>query len=160
MTKTEIEADLAKEGDFVKIDHLNRFLKEGLPLETKKFSYQKLSEIYEKRGMYNDAAKISENIALTNAENYTKSITSNYQSLLDEYKKYFSSVDYYEKQAVPEANLIIEQATRSYKAGALDYLDYVLTLNRALAIRQNYLDALNNLNQTIIAIEYITGKIF
>ena len=106
------------------------------------------------------AAKISENIARTNAENYDKSLTGNYQSLLDEYNKYTSSVDYYEKQAVPEADLIIDQATRSYKAGALDYLDYVLTLNRALAIRQNYLDALNNCNQTIISIEYITGKIF
>jgi heavy metal efflux system protein len=106
------------------------------------------------------AAKITENIARTNAENYTKSISGNFQSLLDEYNKYTSSVDYYEKQAVPEADLIIEQASLSYKAGALDYLDYVLTLNRALAIRQNYLEALNNFNQTIIAIEYITGKIF
>ena len=106
------------------------------------------------------AAKINETIARTNAENYSKSISGNYQSLLDEYNKYGSSVDYYEKQAVPEADLIIEQATRSYKAGALDYLNYVLTLNRALAIRQNYLDALNNFNQTIISIEYITGKIF
>ena len=106
------------------------------------------------------AAKITENIARTNAESYNKSVYGNYQSLIDEYNKYASSVDYYEKQAVPEADLIIDQATRSYKAGALDYLDYVLTLNRALAIRQNYLDALNNFNQTIIAIEYITGKIF
>jgi cobalt-zinc-cadmium resistance protein CzcA len=106
------------------------------------------------------AAKISENIARTNAENYTKSLAGNFQSLLDEYNKYSSSVDYYEKQAVPEADLIIDQAIRSYKAGALDYLDYILTLNRALAIRQNYLDALNSLNQTIISIEYITGKIF
>lgn len=106
------------------------------------------------------AAKISENIARTNAENYNKSLTGSYQSLLDEYNKYTSSIDYYEKQAVPEADLIIDQATKSYKAGALDYLDYVLTLNRALAIRQNYLEALNSFNQTIISIEYITGKIF
>ena len=106
------------------------------------------------------AARISENIARTNAENYDKSLTGSYQSLLDEYSKYTSSVDYYEKQAVPEADIIIDQATRSYKAGALDYLDYVLTLNRALAIRQNYLEALNSFNQTIISIEYITGKIF
>ncbi|MBG0859577.1 MAG: CusA/CzcA family heavy metal efflux RND transporter [Bacteroidales bacterium] len=106
------------------------------------------------------AAKITENIARTNAENYTKSISGNFQSLLDEFNKYSSSVDYYEKQAVPEADLIIQQANRSYKAGAMDYLDYVLTLNRALAIRQNYLDALNSFNQTIISIEYITGKIF
>jgi cobalt-zinc-cadmium resistance protein CzcA len=80
--------------------------------------------------------------------------------LLDEYNKYTSTVDFYENQAVPEADLIIEQATLSYKAGALDYLDYVLTLDRALAIKQNYLDAINSYNQTIISIEYITGKIF
>jgi cobalt-zinc-cadmium resistance protein CzcA len=106
------------------------------------------------------AAKISQNIARNNAEDYSRSISGNFQSTLDEYNKYSSSVDYYEKQAVPEAELIIEQATLSFKAGAIDYLEYVLTLNRALAIRQSYLDALNNLNQTIIEIEYITGKIF
>jgi heavy metal efflux system protein len=106
------------------------------------------------------AAKISENIARTDAESYTRSIAVNYQSLIDEYTKFKSSIDYYEKQAVPEADMIIEQATRSYKAGALDYLEYVLTLNRALSIRQNYLETLNNYNHTIISIEYIIGKIF
>ena len=106
------------------------------------------------------AARISESIARTDADYFTRSIAGNYRSLLDEFRKFSSSVDYYEKQAVPEASLIIEQATLSYKAGALDYLEYVLTLNRALAIRQNYLDALNSCNQTIISIEYITGKIF
>jgi cobalt-zinc-cadmium resistance protein CzcA len=106
------------------------------------------------------AAKISETIARTDAENYSRTILGNYQTLFDEYSKFSLSVDYYEKQAVPEADLIIEQATRSYKAGALDYLNYILTLNRALAFRQNYLDALNNCNQTIISIDYITGKIF
>ena len=106
------------------------------------------------------AAKISENIARTDAEYYARSLTGDYQSLLDEYKKFSLSVDYYEKQAVPEADLIIDQATRSYRAGAMDYLDYVLNLSRTLAIRQNYLDALNSCNQTIISIEFITGKIF
>jgi heavy metal efflux system protein len=106
------------------------------------------------------AARISENIARTNAEYYSKSISGNFRSALDEYSKYSSTVDYYEKQAVPEAELIVEQATLSYKAGDMDYLDYVLTLNRALAIKQNYLDAMNNCNQTIISIDYITGKIF
>jgi len=106
------------------------------------------------------AAKINENAARANAENLSKSVTGSYYSLLEEITKYSSSVDYYEKQAVPEADLIIEQAMKSYKAGALDYLDYVLTLNRALTIRQNYLDALNNYNQTIISLDYLTGKIF
>jgi len=106
------------------------------------------------------AAKLNEQVAQTNAEYYYQSLSGNYRSLMGEYAKYNNSLDYYEKQAIPEAGLIIDQATRSYKAGAMDYLDYVLNLNRALDIKQNYLDALNNYNQTIINIEFITGKIY
>jgi len=106
------------------------------------------------------AAKLQEKVAGTNADYYSSALKSNYSSLLDEYRKYNSSIDYYEQQAVPEANMIIEQSTQSYKAGALDYLDYVINLNRALGIKQNYLDELNSYNQTIINIDYITGKIY
>jgi cobalt-zinc-cadmium resistance protein CzcA len=106
------------------------------------------------------AARINEDVARTDAEYLSKSITGNYQALLDELSKFSSTVDFYEKQAVPEAELIIEQATLSYKAGAMDYLNYIVTLNRALATKQNFLDALNNFNRTIISIEYITGKVF
>lgn len=108
----------------------------------------------------NKAAKINYEKAKVDAENYNRIVSGDFQSLLDDYKKYSSSVSYYENQAVPEANIIIDQASKSYKAGALDYLDFVQTLGRALAIKQNYLDALNNLNQTVISIEFITGKIF
>jgi heavy metal efflux system protein len=105
------------------------------------------------------AAKLKEQVAQIDAEYYLKSLSGNYRSLLGEYTKYNNSVDYYEKQAIPEADIIIEQATRSYKAGAMDYLDYIIDLNRALSIKQSYLDALNNYNQTIINIEFIIGKI-
>lgn len=106
------------------------------------------------------AANLKQEMAQTDAEYFSKSLAGNYHALLGEYAKYSNSVDYYEKQAVPEAGLIIDQATRSYKAGAMDYLDYIMNLSRALLIRQNYLDALNNYNQTIINIEFITGKIY
>lgn len=105
------------------------------------------------------AAKINEDIARADAEYFSKSLAGNFNSLVDEYRKYTGSVDYYEQQAVPEADLIIEQSSKSFKAGAMDYLDYIFNLNRALKIRQDYLDALNNLNQTLINIDYITGKI-
>ncbi|MFA6951183.1 MAG: efflux RND transporter permease subunit, partial [Lentimicrobiaceae bacterium] len=106
------------------------------------------------------AAKIKEQAAANDALYYSKSILSNYQSLLLEYSKNNSSVHYYENQALPEADLIIEQSTQSYQAGDMDYLDYIQNLNRALSIRQNYLDVVNHYNQTIISIDFITGKIF
>ncbi|MEI6061466.1 MAG: CusA/CzcA family heavy metal efflux RND transporter [Bacteroidota bacterium] len=104
------------------------------------------------------AAGIRKEMAQSNAEAYQKNLASDYRSLLDEYEKYGKSVSFCEQQALPEAAAIIEQSGRSYKAGAMDYLDYVLSLNRALEIRQNYLDALNNYIQAKIKIEYITGK--
>jgi len=106
------------------------------------------------------AAGINENIARTNADNFHKSLTNNYEELLEEFRKNYATIDYYEKQALPEAQLIIEQSSRSYKAGEMNYQDFVLSLGRALTIKQNYLDALNNYNQTIIQIENISGKIF
>lgn len=105
------------------------------------------------------AARINEEAARTNAEYLRKMISGNHSSLLDEFRKYSSAVSYYETQAVPEADAIIEQANKSYSGGALDFLDYVMMLNRAIDIRKNYIEALNNYNQTIISIEYITGKI-
>lgn len=106
------------------------------------------------------AARLKEKAAEASAGQFSRSLGGKYRSLLDELEKYRKSVDYYEKQALPEAEIIIDQSIRSYKAGALDYLEYVLSLGRALSIKQNYLEALNNYNQTVINIEYITGKIF
>ena len=103
---------------------------------------------------------MQEKVTRASADYYTNSLKSNYRSLLDEYEKYSASVEYYAQQAVPEANLIIEQATRSYRAGALDYLEYVITLTKAFDIKQNYLNTLNSYFQTIINIDYITGKIY
>ncbi len=106
------------------------------------------------------ASEMREQEAIANAAFANKSLKGNYQSLVDELEKYRSSVEFYEKQAVPEAGLIIDQSIRSYKAGVLDYLNYVLSLGRALNIKQNYLDAINSYNQTIIKMEFLTGKIF
>jgi len=106
------------------------------------------------------AARINEDKASTNAEYFAKSLLGSYRNLLDEYNKFLGSVNYYEKQATPEADIIIHQSELSYKAGAMDYLDYVMSLNRALDIKQNYLEALNSYNQTIINIEFLMGKTF
>jgi len=106
------------------------------------------------------AARINENIADIQAAYHSKLLRDNYLGLLDEYHKLQDNLNYYEQQAIPEAGMIIEQATQSYRAGELDYLDFVLNLGRALEIRQNYLDALNTYNQTLINIEYNIGKTF
>lgn len=63
MTKSEIEQFLNGKGDYVQIDHLGRFLKEPIALDTKKFVFLKLAVLYEKARMLNDAAKMYDNAA-------------------------------------------------------------------------------------------------
>ena len=63
MTKSEIEQFLQGKGDYVQIDHLSRFIKEPVALETKKFVFLKLATLYEKAKMFNEAAKMYDNAA-------------------------------------------------------------------------------------------------
>jgi tetratricopeptide (TPR) repeat protein len=63
MIKSEIEKEIAGKGTFVQIDWLTRFLKEPLTMEMKKFTSQKLAEIYEKTSMFKEAAKMYDNMA-------------------------------------------------------------------------------------------------
>ena len=65
MTKSEIEKEVSKWGEYVQIDNLTRFLKTnpGIPTDVKKFVYQKLGEVYEKRRMFFDSAISYEKVA-------------------------------------------------------------------------------------------------
>lgn len=74
MQKNEIEMFLKNKGDYVKIDHLTRLIAtESLSLDLKKFVSNILAEIYEKKGMYLDAAKMNYNAGLQSATPQEKS---------------------------------------------------------------------------------------
>lgn len=71
MTKIEIEKELNRQGDYVQIDTITRFLKENPAMDLKKFLYTKLTEIYERRNMFIDEAEVYNrliDIALTPSE--------------------------------------------------------------------------------------------
>lgn len=108
----------------------------------------------------NKAASLKVIETRTNARYFSQTLYGNFYTLAEENKKYLKSIEYFENQALPEANLIIEQSSLSYRAGAMDYIDFILSLQNALETRQNCLEELNNLNQNIISLEYLYGKIF
>ncbi|MFH0867613.1 MAG: CusA/CzcA family heavy metal efflux RND transporter [Bacteroidota bacterium] len=104
------------------------------------------------------ASKINEQIAQNNFEYYKTTVQSEFQILLQEYLKYKTSLDYYENTALQQADLIIQQSGKSYVAGDIDYVEYVLNLEKALEIKSNYLLSLSEYNQSVIAIDKIIGK--
>ena len=64
ISKSEIQEELQRKGDFVGIDYLTNILEEKLPIDIKKFICFKLAGIYEKKFMFKDAAKMFDHVAL------------------------------------------------------------------------------------------------
>src|SRR4030042_3024879 len=73
MSRSEIERELNGKGDFIQIDYLTRFIDQKPPLYEKKFAIMKLIEIYDNKKMFNDSARMYENLAI-NSVTYSEKV--------------------------------------------------------------------------------------
>ena len=104
------------------------------------------------------AAKINEKVVATQASLYQAKLKQQWQQAVQEHGKYQNSLAYYGQTALPTARLILENARKAYRAGEIGYLEYSQGLNRALNIRNQYLDTLHRFNQTVIQLEFLSGQ--
>lgn len=104
------------------------------------------------------SAELEEQMAETNANYYSTVLHGQYEQQLQEILKYQGSLSYYRNKAVPQANLIIDNAQKSFENGAIDYVEYFQNLNQGLELKFNYLSTLNGYNQAIINLEYLIGQ--
>lgn len=111
--RNEIDEFLEGKGDFVQIDHLNRFVKLFPPIGMRKYAYLKLARIYLNKSMFVDAAKMFSNAAVNSLtfkekqENYIKESKSYVRALKFEsasraMKKAFSEASQKEKLSLYE----------------------------------------------------------
>lgn len=105
-----------------------------------------------------NASKINEQIAQSNFDYYYRELTAEIQNLLQESGKYKRSLDYYEVYALPQAELIIEYSGKNYRSGNIGYVEYILNLEQALEIKANYLQTLNDYNQSVIAVDKLLNS--
>ena len=92
----------------------------------------------------------------TNAQK--QAISVDLQQALGDNQKYKQALDYYETKGLKQSEEIITTATRLFKAGQNDYVSFLRTLNDAYTIRQRYIEALRNYNQTQLNINYLLGN--
>ncbi len=85
-------------------------------------------------------------------ENLTK---MQLQSLLAMLEKDLKNLEYYRGSGLPQSELLLKQSQLGFKEGEIGYIEYIQGLNRALSIQTNYLEFLNQYNQTLINIEQI-----
>ncbi len=104
------------------------------------------------------AASFQEKVAETRRQANERTLQQEWQQGMQQYRKYQQSLDYYEKTALPTAQLMLDHARKAYRAGEIGYLEYTQNLNRALSIRLQYLNTLHQYNQSLIYLEYLAGN--
>ncbi|MEZ4787991.1 MAG: CusA/CzcA family heavy metal efflux RND transporter [Flavobacterium haoranii] len=66
-----------------------------------------------------------------------------------------TTIDYYENSGKKLSDEILKVANMSYKHGEIDFFQYIQSLENALQIKIDYLDAILEYNNTILDIEFI-----
>ncbi len=80
-----------------------------------------------------------------------------WQQAVQEYIKNKNSVIYYQSSALENAERILKQSDVAFKGGEIGYTEYWLAVKNAIQIRENYLNTLNNLNQSVLNLEFLAG---
>lgn len=104
------------------------------------------------------AAGLNQKAIESNVEQYQTNVQSQYSQYLQEYLQDKNTLEYFEKSALLNADLIIKQADKGFKNGEIGYVEYLQGIKNALTIKSNYLNSLNQYNQSIIKLEFLLGK--
>lgn len=97
-------------------------------------------------------------MAETQAEFTQQVLTNAYKAKLLDVEKFEKSLNYYKNTAIPQADLIIDNAEKSFMNGAIDYIEYFQNINLGLEIKQSYLETLKLYNQSVIDLNFLSGE--
>ncbi|SFT05857.1 CusA/CzcA family heavy metal efflux RND transporter [Sphingobacterium wenxiniae] len=105
-----------------------------------------------------NAAKINENIAANEYEWKLKNFENAYHSAFMEYQKFEEMVRYFESTALKNAATITETAEKQFLNGDINYLEWVLSINQAIGIQSDYIEAVKNLNTALAELNFYNNQ--
>jgi len=104
------------------------------------------------------AAKLQQQVAQKNLEHEMLQFNTGYKQALQELQKNNAALNYYTSTGLQQSDEILHAATLAYTNGDLSYLEYTTLLSQSIGIKNNYLQALNSFNQSVIKINYFLNK--
>jgi len=88
----------------------------------------------------------------------TQQLQTQRTSAIAEIEKNLSLLNFYETMGLRQSEEIINAASLSYRTGEISFAELGQFFNQAIGIRQNYLDVLNQFNQSAIQFNYYDNK--
>jgi cobalt-zinc-cadmium resistance protein CzcA len=105
-----------------------------------------------------EAAKINQQVTESQIQTTLKQLQANLDILEQERQKYATALDYYEKSALPQVNLLVGTALKTFRAGEIEYVEFFQNVQQVAQIRENYLANQLNYSLIVIQIEKIVGQ--
>ena len=112
---------------------------------------------------FNNASKIKsldyKQQALQKAADNGKLMLQNQlQRAIQQYYQNLAQYNYYKSTALPNAEIIISSAKVGFKSGDIGYIEYLQALQTATDVQLSYLHSINQINQSIININFLINK--
>lgn len=105
-----------------------------------------------------NASKLAEKLAESNYQTQVLNLKNEYNKLMVQHKANLEIVNYFETLNNKNSKTITDVANKQFINGEINYLDYVILINQAIAVQNSYIEAVKTLNETIISINYLNSK--
>lgn len=105
-----------------------------------------------------NAASVNQKISESNYSIGVQRFNNELKNTISQYKTSKTIVNYYEQETLKNAEKIKDSATLQFTNGNINYLEWLMLINQSISIQNEYLNALENLNNSTILIQYYLTK--
>ena len=102
--------------------------------------------------------KIAVQIAENDYQRLQNQLEIQYQQELKNYARHKSIADYFTSGGLKQADEQLRIAQVSYDLGEIGYLEFIQNMALAVQSKLNYLQTVNQLNQSVIQLQFLKGR--
>lgn len=136
--------------DGIRYNRGNRFQSVQLGIEIPVFAGAQRARI--------KSARTQQLIAKNDTDYRNKQLHTEFESVFRQVGQYADVVEEYEKTALKNAVSVTLTLDRQLKNGEINYLEWTILNQQSLQVQLDYFDAVNNLNNSIINLNYLLSK--
>jgi cobalt-zinc-cadmium resistance protein CzcA len=103
------------------------------------------------------AARLGEQVATQQLTYAQAQLSTQLAGLRQQLARARASLSYYEQTALPQARLILTTAEKSFRAGDIEYVEYVVNTQPAWQIQENYLDQVRQYDELVANLLALIG---
>lgn len=103
------------------------------------------------------AAKYGYQITQTKLEKANAQLQARYAQQYQQFIKLRDAVNFYEQGGLQQAEEILKISQFSYQQGELGYVEFIQNTSQAIGTRLQYLEILNQYNESVIELNYLAG---